>query len=84
MWNLIAGGDVVAVAREPRTKSEGKALRARLDETYAQRDRQDQVPFERFDRVRLLASWFRQHPGELQQAMTPDQAKARCRAGAAI
>ncbi len=37
------------------------------------------VPFEKFDRVRLVASWFRQHPEELEKVVSPEDAIARCR-----
>ena len=78
MWNLIAGGDVVAVATEPRTNSEGTALHALLKRIYAQRDQQVQSPFEAFDRVRLVASWFRHHAEELEQVLSPSEAATRC------
>ena len=35
LWNLIAGGDVVAVATEPGTPSEGTAMCALLEKTFA-------------------------------------------------
>ena len=79
LWNLIAGGDVVAVATEPATKSERKALGALLEQTFMQRDRQVPLPFEKFDRVRLVASWFRQRPEELDKVMSPKDAMTRCR-----
>jgi excinuclease ABC subunit C len=79
LWNLIAAGDVVAVARKPRTRSEGKALSALLEETYTRRYRQARIPFEGFDRVRLVASWFRQRPEELEKVVLPENAMARCR-----
>ena len=81
LWNLIAGGDVVAVAPEPATKSERKALGALLEQTFMERDRQAPIPFEKFDRVRLVASWFRQRPEEMEKAVSPEDAIARCRAG---
>ena len=79
LWNLIAGGDVVAVATEPGTTSEGKAMRALLEETYMQRDRQVPLPFEKYDRVRLVASWFRHRPEELENVVSPENAMACCR-----
>ena len=79
LWNLIAGGDVVAVTAEPRAKSEANAVRALLEATYAQRDPQARSPFEAFDRVRLVASWFRHHTEELERVMPPSEAIARCR-----
>ena len=79
LWNLIAGGDVVAVAPEPATKSERKALGALLEQTFMERDRQAPIPFEKFDRVRLVASWFRQRPEELEKVVSPEDAMARCR-----
>ena len=81
MWNLIAGGDVVAVAPEPATKPERKALDALLEQTFRERGRQAPIPFEKFDRVRLVASWFRQRPEEMEKAVSPEDAIARCRAG---
>ena len=79
LWNLIAGGDVVAVAAEPGTNSERKALGALLEQTFMQRDRQIPLPFEKYDRVRLVASWFRQHPEELEKVVSPENAMACCR-----
>jgi len=79
LWNLIAGGDVVAVTAEPRAKSEANAVRALLEATYAQRDQQAQLPFEAFDRVRLVASWFRHRAEELERVMSPSEAITRCR-----
>ena len=81
LWNLIAGGDVVAVAPEPATKSERRALGALLEQTFMERDRQAPIPFEKFDRVRLVASWFRQRPEEMEKAVSLEDAIARCRAG---
>jgi len=79
LWNLIAGGDVVAVTAEPRAKSEANAVRALLEAMYAQRDQQAQPPFEAFDRVRLVTSWFRHHGEELERVMSPSEAITRCR-----
>jgi len=79
LWNLIAGGDVVAVAPEPAAKSERKALGALLEQTFMERGRQAPIPFEKFDRVRLVASWFRQRPEERQKILSPEDAIARCR-----
>jgi len=81
LWNLIAGGDVVAVAPEAATKSEKKALGALLEQTFMERDRQVPIPFEKFDRVRLVASWFRQRPEEMDNVISPKDAIARCHAG---
>ena len=81
LWNLIAGGDVVAVVPEPATKSERKALGALLEQTFMERGRQAPIPFEKFDRVRLVASWFRQHPDEMKKVLSPEDAIARCGAG---
>ncbi len=81
LWNLIAGGDVVAVAPEPATKSEKKALGALLEQTFMERNRQVPIPFEKFDRVRLVTSWFRQRPEEMEKSVSPEDAIARCRAG---
>ena len=79
LWNLIAGGDVVAVTTEPGTTSEGTAMCALLEKTFMQRDRQVPLPFEKYDRVRLVASWFRQRPEELERVVSPEDALARCR-----
>ncbi len=79
LWNLIAGGDVVAVTTEPGTTSEGKTMCALLEKTFMQRDRQVPLPFEKYDRVRLVASWFRQHPEELERVVSPEDAMASCR-----
>jgi len=35
-------------------------------------------PFEAFDRVRLVASWFRHHAEELEQVLSPSEATTRC------
>ena len=84
LWNLIAGGDVMAVAAEPDTSSERKALGALLEQTFMQRDRQVPLPFEKYDRVRLVASWFRQRPEELEKVVSPEDAMACCRMPAGI
>jgi len=58
---------------------ERKALDALLQQTFMERDRQAPIPFEKFDRVRLVASWFRQRPEERQKILSPEDAIVRCR-----
>jgi len=79
VWNVIAGGDVVVVAAEPSTAAGSMATSALLEKSSQQRDRQAPIPFEKFDRVRLVASWFRQRPEERQKVLSPEDAIARCR-----
>jgi excinuclease ABC subunit C len=79
LWNVVAGGDVVAVAAEPGTEARARATSELLEKVFRQQDRQAHVPFEQFDRVRLVASWFRHHPEELENVMSPEDAIARCR-----
>jgi hypothetical protein len=44
-----------------------------------QRDQQVPLPFEKFDRVRLVVSWFRQRPEELERVVSPEDAMTHCR-----
>ncbi|NLF68498.1 MAG: hypothetical protein GX575_05510 [Candidatus Anammoximicrobium sp.] len=81
VWHLIAGGDVVAVVTEPRTAAEAKRVHALLAEAYLQPGRQAHLAFEAFDRVHLVASWFRRHPDELAAVLSPDEALISQRTG---
>ncbi len=78
-WNLVVGGDVVAVTAAPRTPRTARRLLAKLEAYYG--GRIPRIPAESadLDRVRLVTSWFRQHPAERGKVLTPEEAMARCR-----
>ncbi len=76
-WLVIAGGTLAAAVREPRTPAAARRCLDLLEQTFRQR----QFPArENYDQMRLVAGWFRRHPGERSRALDPDQAQAFCRA----
>ncbi len=76
-WIVIAGGKVVAVRSEPRSPA---AARRGLHLLTATFDHRTPPPApEDIHQIRLVAAWFRQHPGERERVLSPDQAQAICR-----
>jgi excinuclease ABC subunit C len=74
-WLLIAGGTIAAVVGEPRTSAAACRCGELLQRTFG--DRRAAAPQD-YDQIRLVASWFRQHPDERDRVLSPDQALAVC------
>lgn len=81
LWYLVAGGIVTAVVREPDGAGVAEKCRQLLAAAYERRAEQALRGQPDFEQLRLVASWFRQHPDELDRVLDPDETLARCRAG---
>jgi excinuclease ABC subunit C len=78
-WNLIAGGDVAAVVRSPESPASAHRCLEALEAAYAGQRHRSLAPPDDYGQLRLVASWFRQHPGEIDRVLEPAAALARCR-----
>jgi excinuclease ABC subunit C len=76
LWVLIAGGNVASVLPKPDSRAAAARYRKLLEETLAQKECEHRS--EDFEQIRLVASWFRQRPDELQRALEPDQVASHC------
>ncbi|MHB8865533.1 MAG: UvrB/UvrC motif-containing protein [Pirellulaceae bacterium] len=76
-WMVIAGGTVVAVLPEPRSRGAARRCLELLESTFE--NRHCTAP-EDYYQIRLVTAWFRRHPQERERAWGPDQAQAICRA----
>jgi excinuclease ABC subunit C len=76
-WYLLAGGVIVAAAREPQS---AKSAQAWLDALACAQPRVSQeAQAEDFAQMFLLAGWFRKHPREREKILTTEEATERCR-----
>ncbi len=79
IWYLIKGGRVAAVTQPPTGAADAKAVRELLDRTFGSTPMPDDLTFHRPDTLLLVMSWFQQNPDEMEQTLSPAQAKKRCR-----
>ncbi len=79
LWYLIHQGQVMAVTAAPQDEPGRRQAAALVEAVYqAKRPRLGAGGVEEVDTVLLVASWFRRHPEERQQTLSPEQALARC------
>jgi excinuclease ABC subunit C len=78
-WYLIREGQVVDVKRAPRDRRTSDRCLMSLNAVFP-RDRRTRPPMlpEDIDVVLLVARWFREHPGELNAILSPEEARRRC------
>jgi excinuclease ABC subunit C len=76
VWYLIAGGSVVNAASEPISDDAAQRCLRQLDGIFSDDRRK---PFE-VDRpaAQIVASWFRSHPSEVANILSPDEARSLC------
>lgn len=75
----IREGQVMAVEQGPRSwRTSSRCLKA-LDAVFPRSDHaQRPIAPEDLDVVLLVARWFREHPGELEAVLSPEEAHGRC------
>ena len=72
---VIRRGRVRFEGPAPKTPSDRALLEARVADAFAPKTRESgAVPAHEIDELLLLASWFRQHPAELERTVGPDAA----------
>ena len=76
LWMLVAGGQVVSVLPEPRTPNVARRCLTLLRDHLLDRRQAETVDYEQ---LRLVAAWFRQHPGQWEHVLQPQQAIDFCR-----
>jgi excinuclease ABC subunit C len=80
LWKLIAGGDIAAVVRAPHDQGTARKCRDLLERVYSRGEQTEDIGD--FGQIRLIASWFRQHPEQLQHALEPEEALSQCKRAA--
>jgi excinuclease ABC subunit C len=78
-WYLIREGQIMGVEQGPRnSRTSARCLKA-LDAVFPRHDREQRpIAPEDLDVVLLVARWFRDHPGELEAILSPEEARGRC------
>jgi excinuclease ABC subunit C len=77
VWYLIAGGRVIDAAFTPTSGDAANRCRLQLDRAFVDRG----VKPSDVDRpvTQIVASWFRTHPSEVANLLSPDEARHLCR-----
>ena len=81
-WALLAGGKVASILRQPSSKRAARQCRRLLDATFPAGDAalaKNRGESDDYEQMRIVVSWYRQHPEFLSMVMPPDQALEICR-----
>jgi excinuclease ABC subunit C len=78
-WNIVAGAVVVAVVPQPRDPISARRCIRILEDVFAAPPLPTVGRRADDEQIRLVASWFRKRPDELDRVFSPDQAIAFCR-----
>jgi excinuclease ABC subunit C len=85
LWYLIDRGRVRSVVPVPRDPEARQAVRSAIESVFATGQRENGLlPADQLDSVLLVAGWFRKHPDERQQLLTPENALESCRSSTAL
>lgn len=74
-WILMAAGHAISVVRPPSSKRAARRCLELLENTFT--DTAGDVP-ENYEQLRIVASWYRRHPGKHSAVIQPHHAAAIC------
>jgi excinuclease ABC subunit C len=80
-WALIAGGKVTSIVRQPSSKRAARQCQRLLDDTFPNSDAgvaSNRGESDDYEQMRIVVSWYRQHPELLSMVMPPKQAQGIC------
>lgn len=78
LWYLIRGGRVAAVTKPPADSRQSQAVRELVKQVFSAGPNADDLVSKRPDTLLLVTSWFQQKPDELEQTLSPREAKSWC------
>jgi hypothetical protein len=78
LWVFIAGGDVAAVRRAPYDRGTAYKALQQVDSIFGNDRQMSSHELRDYEHVRMVASWFRQHPDEIDRVLSPEDARRLC------
>ncbi|MBX9682049.1 MAG: GIY-YIG nuclease family protein [Gemmataceae bacterium] len=79
-WHLIHGARVIASLPAPIDGESAATMIERLDGIYRGSTTTLLECYEHADGMALTMGWFRKHPEQMRRTLTPDDARAQCKA----
>jgi excinuclease ABC subunit C len=80
-WYLIRGGNVIQCIQAPVCNHSATQAGRAIERVYAGKENLGPVADD-YSETLLTAAWFRRHPGEIEQVLSPTEALHRCETAA--